>query len=68
MDTRTLQIALATLGFICPVTGDFSDQTAVALRDFQRNMGLAINGCPDAASIEALERLRHAWEAKGYPS
>jgi len=68
MDTRTLQIALATLGFSCPVTGVFTDLTAEALRDFQRNMELPANGRPDAASIEALERLRHAWEAKGYPS
>jgi len=68
MDTRTLQIALATLGFNCPVDGIFNAATAAALRDFQRNLDLPISGEADTASIDALERLRHAWETKGYPS
>jgi len=68
MDTRTLQIALATLGFGCPVNGEFDEATAAALRDFQRNMDLPISGEADDLSVNAIRRLRHAWEAKGYPS
>jgi len=62
----SLQRALCTLGFRCHINGQLDSETELALTDFQSNVQLPISGQPDLATLDALKRLRHAWEGKDY--
>ncbi|HEX6208782.1 MAG TPA: N-acetylmuramoyl-L-alanine amidase, partial [Actinomycetota bacterium] len=58
-DVRALQARLNTLGFDPGrEDGIFGRQTEVAMRDFQRNVGLPSDGIVGSTSLQALERLR----------
>ncbi|HEX6262526.1 MAG TPA: N-acetylmuramoyl-L-alanine amidase [Actinomycetota bacterium] len=58
-DVRALQARLNTLGFDPGrEDGIFGRQTEVAMRDFQRNVGLPPDGIVGSTSLQALERLR----------
>jgi peptidoglycan hydrolase-like protein with peptidoglycan-binding domain len=63
-DVRTLQTALAALGFSCTADGIFGGHTERAVREFQRNAGLGSDGIVGDSTFSAIERLRHAWEGK----
>ncbi|MCL2136532.1 MAG: peptidoglycan-binding protein [Coriobacteriia bacterium] len=70
MDTETittLQTALVTLGFRCPVTGVIDEATQAAIKDFQSNVLLAVTGLPDEATMAAIKLLDNAWEGKDLP-
>ncbi|HYH28134.1 MAG TPA: N-acetylmuramoyl-L-alanine amidase, partial [Actinomycetota bacterium] len=58
-DVRALQDRLDVLGFD-PGRSDgiFGAQTDSAVRDFQRNVGMQVDGIVGATTIEALARLR----------
>ena len=57
-DVRALQRRLNLLGFDPGrEDGIFGDQTAQAVRDFQRNVGLRSDGILGATTLEALDRL-----------
>jgi N-acetyl-anhydromuramyl-L-alanine amidase AmpD len=60
----SLQRALCTLGFRCHINGKLDSETELALTEFQSNVQLPISGQPDLATLDALRRLRHAWEGK----
>lgn len=58
-DVANLQQHLCALGFDTGrVDGIFGDQTARALREFQRNTGLAVDGICGAATLTELQRLQ----------
>ena len=58
-DVRTLQRRLDALGFDPGrQDGIFGDRTDRALREFQRNVGLPVDGIVGATTIQALDRLR----------
>jgi N-acetylmuramoyl-L-alanine amidase len=58
-DVRALQRRLNVLGFDPGrEDGIFGDQTARAVGDFQRNVGLDADGIVGATTLEALDRLR----------
>ena len=58
-DVRALQHRLNLLGFDPGrEDGIFGDQTSVAVRDFQQNVGLASDGIVGATTLDALDRLR----------
>jgi N-acetyl-anhydromuramyl-L-alanine amidase AmpD len=61
-----IQIVLSTLGFRCPLSGEFDEATKAALADFQRNVALDQSGQADTQTLAALERLRHTWEGKDF--
>lgn len=64
-DIRVLQEALSALGFACGVPdGIFGAFTEGAVREFQRNAGLAPDGIVGAETARALGSLRHVWEGK----
>jgi len=57
-DVRALQRRLNGLGFDAGrEDGIFGDETAVAVVEFQRNAGLAVDGISGDATVEALSRL-----------
>ena len=57
-DVRALQRRLNALGFDAGrEDGILGDDTSRAVRDFQRNAGLAVDGICGAATLQALERL-----------
>ncbi|HYZ11234.1 MAG TPA: N-acetylmuramoyl-L-alanine amidase [Actinomycetota bacterium] len=57
-DVRALQRRLNILGFDPGrEDGIFGDQTAQAVRDFQRNVGLRSDGIVGPTTLEALDRL-----------
>jgi N-acetylmuramoyl-L-alanine amidase len=58
-DVAELQRLLGSLGFDAGrVDGIFGDTTAGALRDFQRNVGLTVDGIFGASTMSELMRLR----------
>lgn len=58
-DVAMLQQLLSALGFDTGrVDGIFGDQTAVALREFQRNVGLPVDGICGAETLLTLQRLQ----------
>lgn len=64
-DVRTLQEALAALGFSCGgFDGIFGPHTEDALRRFQLNMGLPDDGIAGAFTFRALINLQHSWKGK----
>lgn len=57
-DVATLQRKLGSLGFDPgKVDGLFGSATAVALAEFQRNVGLAVDGICGPVAVQALDRL-----------
>jgi N-acetylmuramoyl-L-alanine amidase len=57
-DVAELQRRLSALGFDTGrIDGIFGDQTAAALRDFQRNAGLTIDGICGRATLIELQRV-----------
>jgi peptidoglycan hydrolase-like protein with peptidoglycan-binding domain len=63
-DVRTLQTALADLGFSCTADGIFGGYTERAVREFQQNAGIGSDGIVGDSTFSAIQRLRHAWEGK----
>ena len=58
-DVASLQQYLSALGFDPGrVDGIFGDQTAYALREFQRNVGLPVDGICGAETLLSLRRLQ----------
>ena len=59
-DVAALQQRLSEMGFDPGrADGRFGRQTEAALREFQRNVGLAADGILGPSTMAALERLRH---------
>jgi len=57
-DVATVQQRLGSLGFNAGrVDGMFGPRTAEALKDFQRNLGLTVDGVCGPATLQALDRL-----------
>jgi N-acetylmuramoyl-L-alanine amidase len=57
-DVAELQRRLMTLGFDCGrVNGTYDTATVKAVREFQRNVGLAPDGICDSLTVQALDRL-----------
>lgn len=57
-DVATLQQRLLDMGFDCGrVDGLFGAETEVALREFQRNIGVTPDGTCGPATLKALDRL-----------
>jgi len=64
-DVRVLQEALGVLGFSTGIVdGIFGAFTERAVRDFQRNVGLAPDGIVGPDSVQTLLGLRHLWEGR----
>lgn len=64
-DVRRLQGALNVLGFACGAPdGIFGAFTERAVREFQANVGLPVDGIAGADTVRMLDRLRHVWEGK----
>jgi len=58
-DVAELQQRLGALGFDCGrVDGIFGDQTATAVRDFQRNAGVETDGEVGPVTLSELKRMR----------
>jgi hypothetical protein len=67
-DVRVAQMALSALGFAAgDVDGIFGAFTERAVRDFQGNMGIAVDGIVGPDTVRALEGLRHAWSGRSCP-
>jgi N-acetylmuramoyl-L-alanine amidase len=68
-DVLALQRRLDAMGFDPGrEDGIFGDRTDRALRDFQRNVGLPVDGIVGATTIQALDRLRMGVEGPGRAS
>ena len=68
-DVLALQRKLDALGFDPGRNdGTFGERTERALRDFQRNVGLPVDGIVGATSLQALDRLRTGVEGPGRAS
>lgn len=64
-DVEQLQTALGALGFACGgVTGTFGAYTEGALRKFQMNMGLDVDGIAGVDTYGVLKNLSNAWMDK----
>lgn len=60
-DVVALQLRLAQLGFdVGRCDGVFAGRTEAALRDFQRNYGLAPDGTVGPATVRALRQIRRS--------
>lgn len=67
-DVRALQAALNALGFACGENdGIFGAYTERAVRDFQMNTALAMDGIVGPNTVRAIEALRHVWSSKSAP-
>jgi peptidoglycan hydrolase-like protein with peptidoglycan-binding domain len=67
-DVRALQCALNSLGFACGENdGIFGAFTERALRDFQMNTAIAVDGIAGPNTVRAVESLRHVWSSKCSP-
>ncbi len=59
-DVAQLQRRLLDMGFDCGrIDGIFGPDTAAALRDFQRNVGMTADGTCGPQTFRALDRLSH---------
>jgi peptidoglycan hydrolase-like protein with peptidoglycan-binding domain len=56
-----VQRHLKALGYECPCAGDLDEATCEALKAFQRDQGLRVDGIPGPETSEALKR---AWQGK----
>ncbi|NTU72231.1 MAG: peptidoglycan-binding protein [Coriobacteriia bacterium] len=64
-DVTVLQQALNALGFACgAVDGILGSFTERALREFQRNAGLNIDGIVGPNTVRTITNLRHVWLGK----
>lgn len=64
-DVRTLQEALNALGFSAgPADGVFGAYCERAVREFQANTGLRVDGIVGAETARSIIHLRHVWEGK----
>jgi len=64
-DVGHAQEALNALGFACgDLDGIFGGYTERAVREFQRNSGLSVDGILGTTTVHALMALRHVWEGK----
>lgn len=64
-DVRVLQGALNVLGFACGrPDGIFGAYTERAVREFQANVGLPVDGIAGSDTVHAIDRLRHVWQDK----
>jgi hypothetical protein len=67
-DVRSLQVALNALGFAAgAVDGIFGAFAERAVRDFQANTGIAVDGIVGPDTVRAFDGLRHAWAGRSYP-
>jgi len=67
-DVTALQGALSALGFATGAAdGIFGSFTERAVRDFQANTAIAVDGVVGPDTVRALEGLRHAWSGRPYP-
>jgi N-acetylmuramoyl-L-alanine amidase len=65
-DVSELQRRLMSLGFDCGrVNGTYDAATVRAVREFQRNVGLAPDGICDALTVQALGRLNRRMAGGG---
>jgi lysozyme family protein len=64
-DVSVLQQAFNALGFACgAVDGIFGTYTEHAACEFQRNVGLPVDGIVGPNTVRAVTNLRHVWEGK----
>ena len=64
-DVREMQTALNVLGFgSVPVDGIFGAHTESALREFQRNVGIAPDGIAGSWTFDAITRLHQVWQGR----
>lgn len=64
-DVLTLQGALNILGFACGThDGIFGPFTERAVREFQANLGMPVDGIAGLDTVRALRRLEHVWRGK----
>ncbi len=64
-DVRELQRILSVLGFAGgDADGIYGAHTEQAVREFQASTGLTEDGIAGAGTVDAIMRLRHAWEGK----
>jgi Putative peptidoglycan binding domain len=64
-DVLVLQRALNVLGFAAGATDSiFGAYTERALREFQRNAGLPVDGIAGPDTASTIMNLRHVWEGK----
>ena len=64
-DVVVLQQALNVLGFACGASdGIFGAFTERAVREYQRNAGLPIDGIVGPDTVRTIGNLRHVWEGK----
>jgi peptidoglycan hydrolase-like protein with peptidoglycan-binding domain len=64
-DVGVLQQALNALGFACgAIDGIFGAYSEHAVREFQRNSGLPVDGIVGPNTVRAITNLRHVWEGK----
>jgi peptidoglycan hydrolase-like protein with peptidoglycan-binding domain len=67
-DVRAVQGAMNALGFAAgDVDGIFGAFTERAVRDFQGNTGIAVDGIVGPDTVRALDGLKHAWSGRTYP-
>ena len=67
-DVRAVQGALNSLGFAAgSIDGIFGAFAERAVRDFQANTGIAVDGIVGPDTVRALDGLRHAWSGRSYP-
>lgn len=67
-DVLAVQIALNALGFASGAAdGIFGAFTERAVRDFQANVAIGVDGIVGPDTVRALDGLRHAWAGRSYP-
>jgi N-acetylmuramoyl-L-alanine amidase len=65
-DVRSLQARLSALGFDAGrEDGIYGERTDRGVREFQRNVGLPVDGIVGVTTILALDRVRHGMEGPG---
>lgn len=67
LDVSVLQFLLARRGELAPISGYFDDRTARALRRFQRDRRLAVDGLAGTRTFSALQRRAPRAAKPGLP-